>query len=93
MRHRIAKIDKKPIAEQLRDVSVIASNYLRTGGLVGTDHLMIVFGIELAGEASRVHQVTEQHGELAAFGSNGRQCGWWCGSLRRVDCWGGKRRC
>ena len=68
MRLRIAKIDQQAIAEILGDMPVKALDDLGTGGLVGAHHLPQIFGIELAGERGRVHQVTEQHGELAAFG-------------------------
>src|SRR4029453_17883553 len=40
-----------------------------------THHIPIVFGIELAGESSRIHQITEHDGELAAFCVRGaRRC-------------------
>src|SRR5215831_10380483 len=60
----IAEIDEKTISEQLGDMPIIASNHLRTGGLVGTDHFPVLFGIELAGKFGRVHQITKHHGEL-----------------------------
>jgi len=65
---RIAKIHEEPIPKELGDVPVIAANPLRTGGLIGTDYVPILFGVELVGESSGVHQVTEHHRELAAFG-------------------------
>ena len=43
-----------------------------------------VFGVELAGEDGRVHQVTEQHRELAAFGLWGAGFGWRRGSTWRL---------
>ena len=45
----------------------IASNHLRTGGLIRTDHVPVVFGIESAGECGGIDEVTEHHGELPAF--------------------------
>jgi len=81
---RIAKIHEEPIPKELGDVPVIAVNHLRTGGLIGTDHVPILFGVELAGEGGRAHQVTEQHGELAAFGLKGRRRSWWGQALRSV---------
>jgi hypothetical protein len=35
--------------------------------LIGAYHRAQIFGIKLTGERGRVDQVTEQHGELAAF--------------------------
>jgi hypothetical protein len=35
--------------------------------LIGAHHLTIVFGVELPGKSRGVNQITEQHGELAAF--------------------------
>jgi hypothetical protein len=68
---RIAKIDQEPISKELGDVSLIALDDLGTGSLIGTDHVPILFRVELAGEYGRVHQITKQHGELAAFGLRG----------------------
>ena len=67
----IAKIDEQPIAEILRDMPLKALDDLGTGGLIGPHHLPQVFRVELTGEHGRVHQVTEQDGELAAFGVKG----------------------
>src|SRR5215813_14712888 len=64
---RIAKVHEEPVTKQLGDVPVIAANHLRTGGLVGTDHFPVVFGIELAGKFGRVHQIAKHHGELPSF--------------------------
>ena len=63
----IAKVPKESIPQELRDVPVIASNHLRTGGLIRTDDFPVLFWVELAGESSRVHQITKHHGQLAAF--------------------------
>jgi hypothetical protein len=38
-----------------------------SSGLVGLHHLSQIFWIELAGERSRIDEVTEHHRELAAF--------------------------
>jgi hypothetical protein len=35
--------------------------------LIGPHHLAEVFRIKLTGEYGRIHEVTEQHGELAPF--------------------------
>jgi hypothetical protein len=61
---------------------LIASDHLGAGVLIGPHHLAPVLRVELAGEHRRVHQVTKQHGELAAF-----SVGW-----TRFGCWGGHPR-
>jgi hypothetical protein len=71
----VAEIDQQPIAEVLGDVAFILPDDFRRGLLVGAHHGAPVFGVELTGELSGAHQVTEQHGELAAFGFGGR-AGW-----------------
>ena len=78
----IAEVHQQAIAEVLGNVAVKALNDLGTGGLIGAHHLAQVFRIELARQHRRVHQVTEQHGELAAFGVRGRRRGR-CGEARR----------
>src|SRR4029453_8009547 len=75
----IAEIDEQTVTEKLGDMPIIPSNHLPTGGLVGTDYFPILFGIELAGELRRVHQIAEHHGELATFGFWGARCYWRCG--------------
>jgi len=64
----IAKVDQEPIAQILRDRALEALDHLGTGLLIGTYDLTQVFRVELRGEAGRVHQVAEQHRELAALG-------------------------
>jgi hypothetical protein len=68
MRLRIAKVDEQPITQILGNVAVKALDHLRTGGLIGLDHLAQVFRVEVTGEHGRVYQVAKQHGKLAAFG-------------------------
>jgi hypothetical protein len=79
----VAEIDEQPIAEVLRNMPLKAGDHLGAGVLIGPHHLAEVFRIELAGEGGGVDQVTEQHGELAAFGV------WERG--RRSDCGNGAR--
>ena len=81
---RIAKVDEQAVAQILRDRPGKALDDGGAGGVVGTQHLAQVFGIELPGEAGRVGQIAEHHGELAAFGV-GRRGGGRQG--RRVDRW------
>jgi hypothetical protein len=59
MRLRIAKVDEQAIAEILGNVALEALDDRGTGLLIGTHHLAVVFRIELTGEGSRVHQITE----------------------------------
>src|SRR5262245_27106773 len=63
----IAKIDQETIAKILGDVTLIALNHPSTGGLIGTNHVPVVFGIKLAGELGGVHEVTKHDGKLTAF--------------------------
>ena len=71
MRLGIAKIDQQAIAQVLGNVPVEALDDLCRGGLVGSYHLTVVFGVQLPGETGRVHQVTEQHGEPRRSASGG----------------------
>ena len=85
----VAKVDEQAIAEVLGDMPLKAGDHLGTGVLIGPHHLAQVFRVELAGERGRVHQVTEQHGELAAFGFWSVWRGWgsreaWVGSCGSV---------
>ncbi len=68
VRQGVAEVDEQAIAEILGDMPLKAGDHLGAGVLIGPHHLAQVFRVELAGEHRRVHQVTEQHGELAAFG-------------------------
>src|SRR4029450_440443 len=79
MRQWVAEVDEQAITEILGDMPIIASDYLGAGVLIGPHHLAQLFRVELAGEHGRVHQVTEQHSELAAFGiRRGRDDRGWC---------------
>jgi len=63
----IAEVDQQAITEILRDMPLKASDHLGAGLLIGAHHLAQVFGVKLAGEYGRVHQVTEQHSKLTTF--------------------------
>jgi hypothetical protein len=69
----VAKIDQQPIAEVLGNMPLVACNDLSRGLLVGAHHRAQVFGVELAGELRRTHQITEQHRELPPFRLWGRE--------------------
>ena len=71
VRQGVAEVDEQAITEILGDVPVKAGDHLGAGVLIGPHHLTQLFRVELAGEHGRVHQVTEQHGELAAFPPRG----------------------
>ena len=43
----IAKVHEESIPEELGDVSIIALNHLRTHPLIRTDHIPVLFGVEL----------------------------------------------
>jgi hypothetical protein len=59
-----------------------AGDHLGTGVLIGPYHRTQVFGIELAGESRRIHQITEEDRELTAFGLR-RGGHRWRGDVRR----------
>src|SRR5439155_19290593 len=71
MRERVAEVDEQAIAERLRDMPLKAGGHLGTGVLIDPHHLAQVFWVELTREGRRVHEVTEQHGELLAFAFEG----------------------
>ena len=53
-----------------------ARDHLGAGVLIGPHHLAQLFRITLRGEHGGIHEVTEQHGQLAAF-RLGRSGGGW----------------
>src|SRR5712691_3840778 len=64
---RIPKVHKKPIPEQLGDMSIKTCDDLRTNTLIRPDDFSIFFGVELAGECGGIDEVTEHDRELTAF--------------------------
>jgi hypothetical protein len=82
----VAEIDEQAITEILGDMPVKAGNHLGAGVLIGPYDLAQLFRVELAGEHSRVHQVTKQHGELAAFGVRRRRDDWGWRDAGRLGC-------
>jgi hypothetical protein len=87
---RVAEVNEQAIAQILRDMSVIAGDHRGAGVLIGPHHLAEVFGVELTGQCGRVHQVTEQHGELTALGVGSRRGDPWGCSQRPHVCWPGE---
>src|SRR5262245_20475159 len=64
---RIAEIDKQTIAQKLGNVSVKPLDAFRTVRLIRPYRVAVLFGVELRGEFRGINQITEHHGELAAF--------------------------
>jgi hypothetical protein len=91
VRQGVAEVDQEPIAEVLGDMPLEAGDHFGAGGLIGLHHLAQLFRIELAREHGRVHQVTKQHRQLAAFGVRRVRCGDWGGPLGRVICLADRR--
>jgi hypothetical protein len=101
VRQGVAEVDEQTIAEVLRDMPLKAGDHLGAGLLIGAHYLAQLFWVELAGQHGRVHQVTEQHGELATFGLRELRFGWcdgrrakagsqrdrWLHRLRGCRCW------
>jgi hypothetical protein len=74
-------------------MSIKAGNDLRTDPLIGTYDVPVLFGVKLAGQSGRAHQVTEHDGELAPFSVRGGRDAW-CGlDLRRRDFVRGRLGC
>jgi hypothetical protein len=69
----IAKVDQQAITEILRNMPLKAGDDLGTSLLIGPHNLPQVFRVQLRGESRGIHQITKQHGELAAFGLR-RRC-------------------
>ena len=76
VRQGIAKVAQQPITKILRDMPLETRDHFGPGVLIGAHHLAPRFGVELTGQRGRVHQITEQHGELAPFGV------WWTRATR-----------
>jgi hypothetical protein len=100
VREGVAEVDEQAVTEILRNMPLKAGDHLGARVLIGSHHLTQLFWVELASEHGRVHQVTEQHGELAAFclrgttfGSGGLSWqggyvlleGWWGSCLPHPD--------
>src|SRR5262245_7552642 len=73
----IPKVDKQTVTKQLSDMPIVASNHLRTGGLVGTYHVSVHFWVELGCQFGRFDDVDEHHRELTTFGFWCVMVGWW----------------
>jgi hypothetical protein len=67
----IAEVHQQPIAEVLRHIAIKALDHGGRGLLIGADDGAVVFGVELARELCRVHQITEHHRQVPTFGFGG----------------------
>jgi hypothetical protein len=67
MRLGMPKIHQESIPQELRNMPVIASNHLRTGGLIRSDYVPILFGVELRRKLGGIDQVAEHDSELPTF--------------------------
>src|SRR4051812_10364566 len=65
----IAKVHQQAITEIPGNMALEALDDSSTSLLVRPHDLPQVFGVEAAGEGSRVYQIAEQHRELTAFGA------------------------
>src|SRR5205814_9331675 len=74
----ISKIDQETITKELGDVSVVSLDDFSTSSLIGSNHVPVLFGVELRRELGGLDQITEHHGELSAFRLKGRQRSWQC---------------
>ena len=70
----VAKIDEQSIAQILGDMALVGLDDLSCGLLVGAHHGTQVFGVELAGQLGRAHQVAEQYRELPPFRVRSAAC-------------------
>src|SRR5262249_51455341 len=63
----IPKVHEETIPKELGDVPVIALNHLRTGSLIRTDYVPVLFGVKLRRKLGGIDQVAEHHRELPSF--------------------------
>jgi hypothetical protein len=88
MGYGIAKIHQQASAQVLRHIAVEALDYRRAGLMIGAHDVPKVFGVQVAREPGRIHQVTEQHREGAAFGLRWHQSSReWLNARTRGRCW------
>src|SRR5262249_52704291 len=87
----VAKIHEKPIPKELRDMSFIVCDDLRADLLIRTNHIPVLFGVEVGGELCGIDQVTEHDGELPTFGFWYARLGGERFNLGRWLCLGGRR--
>src|SRR3954470_14993703 len=65
--HSWGEVGQDAITHIAGDEAVVAGDDVAAQGAIGMQQIAQLFGIELLAQRRRAHQVTEHHGELAAF--------------------------
>ena len=73
VRLRVAEIDKHAIAHEFRHKAVVAGDAAGNLMLVGVDHGLQDFEVELRGKTRRVDDVAEHHRQVALLGGRPRR--------------------
>ena len=81
VRRRIAEVHQQPVAQVLRHVAVEAHDHALGRLLIGPHHLPQVLRVQRRQQRRRVHEVTEQHGQVPALTGGGPADG--CGRCPR----------
>ena len=84
----IAKVHEETIPEQLGDMSIIALDDFGTDALIRTDHVPVVFGVELAEsvvESTRSQNITVSWRRSASGGRRDLSSSWWRAIRHRVE--------
>ena len=71
VRLRVAEVDEQPVAQVLRDVTLVALDDRGGGFLIGAHDSAQILGVEALGEIGRAHQVAEHDCELPSLGVSG----------------------
>ena len=80
---RVAEIDEDAVTHELGDKAVVMPDRGTAPVLIRRDDIAQIFGVHPGRECGRSHQVTEHHGQLAAFGLRRRS--------DRGGRWGGRQ--
>ncbi len=67
VRNRIAEQRHQPVAELLGDMPAHLRHRRRGGIEIGADEIAPFLGVEPRGDAGRIHQIAEHHGEVTAL--------------------------
>src|SRR5262249_18327838 len=79
----IAKVHQESISQELRDMPLVALDNVGTHPLIRPYHVPVLFGVELTGELCGVHETTNLHRGLGAFGFRRGRGDWGGLALRR----------
>jgi len=71
LRHRIAEQRHQPVAELLGDMPAHLRHRRRGSIEIGADEIAPFLGVEPRGDAGRIHQIAEHHGEIAPLTGTG----------------------